>query len=87
MPAGHMQDTHSIGDQWESTEMSFLRNNGTEAVGEDIQQRHSPAWLKGSVTEAARSQTASLDHLTGHDSTALAFLCLSKPEEKAEKTI
>lgn len=75
VPTGHMQDTCSIGDQWESTENSFPKNNGTEVIGK-------PAWLKHSVTEDSMFPGSLPDHLTGHNSTALAFLCLSKPEEK-----
>lgn len=82
MPTGHTQDTCSIGDQWESTENSFPKNNGTEVIGKDTQPRPSPAWLKGSVTEDSMFPGSLPDHLTGHNSTALAFLCLSKPEEK-----
>lgn len=87
VPTGHKQDTCSIGDQWEHTEKSFLKNNGT--TGEDIQRR--PEAQPSLVERFSDRGSAVLgglpDHLTGHNSTALASLCLSKPEEKAEKTI
>lgn len=73
VPTGQMQDMCSPGDQWESTEKSFLKNNGTEVTGEDIQQRHGWTSLVEGFSDRGSAVPGSLP-TASQDTTLLLWL-------------
>lgn len=73
MPTGQTQDMCSPGDQWESTEKSFLKNNGSEVTVEDVQQRHRRTSLVEGFRDRGSAVPGSLP-TASQDTTLLLWL-------------